>query len=177
MGQDPPGRPHLGALVLWQAWIAAGRPQGERSLGSYESFAEVMGGVLEVAGIHGFLRNLDRAYAEADQEVGAWAAFCSAWWEEWQERPITADLLFGLATRHRLLQHVWAGREEHGARTAFGKALAAMRDRVVGEFRVRRAGENAHEKVARWRLERAPTRTAAGVAGDTGGFPWRPRDG
>ena len=45
-------------LTLSQAWIAAGRPRGARSIGSYESWAQTMGGVLGVAGIEGFLGNL-----------------------------------------------------------------------------------------------------------------------
>jgi putative DNA primase/helicase len=38
-------------LTLCQAWIAAGRPRGTRTIGSYENWAQVIGGVLEVAGI------------------------------------------------------------------------------------------------------------------------------
>jgi hypothetical protein len=41
-------------LTLCQAWIAAGRPRGGRSIGSFENWAHVLGGVLEVAGIPGF---------------------------------------------------------------------------------------------------------------------------
>ena len=54
------------ALTLVQAWIAAGKPAGQQSLGSYESWAEVVGGIQEVAGIPGFLGNLDKVYGEAD---------------------------------------------------------------------------------------------------------------
>ena len=34
-----------------------GRPRGTRTIGSYENWAQVLGGVLEVAGIDGFLGN------------------------------------------------------------------------------------------------------------------------
>ena len=33
-------------LTLCQAWIAAGRPRGTRTIGSYENWAQVLGGVL-----------------------------------------------------------------------------------------------------------------------------------
>jgi hypothetical protein len=159
------------ALTLIQAWVAAGKPVGQQSLGSYESWAEVMGGILEVAGIPGFLGNLDRVYAEADQEVLAWAEFCTAWWREFQGHLVAADSLFKLATEHRLLAEVWAGRDAHGARTAFGKALARMRDRVIGSFRARRVGVDSHTKVLSYRLELvARPQTPAPVAGDCGGF-------
>src|SRR5207244_2518221 len=41
------------ALTLCQAWVAAGRPAGQRTLGMFEGWAEVVGGVLEVAGVPG----------------------------------------------------------------------------------------------------------------------------
>jgi putative DNA primase/helicase len=154
------------ALTLIQAWITAGKPAGQQSLGSYESWAEVVGGILEVASIPGFLGNLDRVYAEADQEVLAWGQFYAAWWREFQQHLVTADSLFKLATEHQLLMEVWAGRDAHGARTAFGKALARMRDRVVASFRARRVGEDSHTKVISYRLELVEkTQSPAPVAG------------
>ena len=49
-----------------QNWIAQGKPIGTRIKGSYESYSQVMGGILEAAEIIGFLTNADRVYAEAD---------------------------------------------------------------------------------------------------------------
>jgi putative DNA primase/helicase len=46
-------------LVLVRSWLAAGRPSGERSLSSFESWAAVMGGILQNAGIPGFLDSVD----------------------------------------------------------------------------------------------------------------------
>lgn len=113
------------ALTLVQAWFAAGRPMIEQTLGSYESWAEVMGGILQVSGIPGFLGNLERVYAEADNETPSWEEFCQAWWDEYQEMPVGTDLLYGLATRQRLLTDIWGGRTDHSGRTRFGIALSA----------------------------------------------------
>ena len=156
------------ALTLVQAWIAAGKPLGQETLGSYESYAEVVGGILGIAGIPGFLGNQDRVYAEADQEVNALAEFCQAWWGDFQDRQVKVDLLFGLATRHRLLIDLWSGRDDHAARTAFGKAIARMRDRIIGEFRIRRVGEDTHAKVLTYRLERLTIKVSSQFAGDAG---------
>jgi hypothetical protein len=161
------------ALTLVQAWIAAGMPLGQETLGGYEACAEVIGGILDVAGIPGFLTNQDRVYAEADQEVNSWAEFCQVWWEEFQDRQVKADLLFGLAMRHKLLLDLWSGRDDHAARTAFGKALSRMRERVIGDFRIRRVGEDTHAKVLTYRLDRLTVkanRQFAGDAGVSGGF-------
>jgi hypothetical protein len=87
---------------------------------------------------------------------------------------VTADSLFKLATEHQLLAEVWAGRDAHGARTAFGKALARMRDRVVASFRARRVGEDSHTKVISYRLELVDkSQSSAPVAGVAGVFPTR----
>src|SRR5262249_52208889 len=54
------------ALTLVQAWIAAGRPEGSRTLGMFERWAKVMGGILGVVGIPGFLGNLADFYEKSD---------------------------------------------------------------------------------------------------------------
>ncbi len=56
------------ALVLVQAWIAAGRPRCSARLGSFESWAAVLGGILQVAGVPGFLGNTDDFYESSDAE-------------------------------------------------------------------------------------------------------------
>jgi hypothetical protein len=43
------------ALVLVRAWIAVGRPTPTPRLGSFEGWSHVIGGILSVAGVEGFL--------------------------------------------------------------------------------------------------------------------------
>ncbi len=43
------------ALTFVQAWISEGRPPGSRTLGMFESWSEILGGILGVARIGGFL--------------------------------------------------------------------------------------------------------------------------
>ena len=75
------GRLVAACLTLCRAWIANGRPRGTRRMGSYEGWAEAMGGVLGVAGIEGFLGNLDEMLAAADGEGAALRAFVGLWWD------------------------------------------------------------------------------------------------
>ena len=49
-----------------RAWLAAGRPPGKRILGSFESWAAVVGGILEHAGVPGFLQDTEQLYEAAD---------------------------------------------------------------------------------------------------------------
>ena len=59
-------------LTLGRAWIAAGMPRHQKTIGSFEGWAQVMGGILEVAGVPGFLGNLKEMYERADAEGGVW---------------------------------------------------------------------------------------------------------
>lgn len=58
----------LGAcLTLITAWVSRGRPDaGVKPLGSFEDWTRVIGGILDVAGIDGFLDGIDEQRAGAD---------------------------------------------------------------------------------------------------------------
>jgi len=140
------------ALMLVQAWVAAGMPKGQETLGSYESYAEVLGGIFQVAGIPGFVTNLDRTYAEADRESAGWLEFCNAWWDEFQDRLVGTVQLFNIATRGGLLLELWAGGTDHSGRIKFGRALSRMRDRIFGTFQISMGPADLHHRVNRFRL-------------------------
>jgi hypothetical protein len=75
---------HRGELLaaiftIARAWIAAGRVSPDSNvpkLGSFESWRDVIGGMLRVAGIPGFLGNLDEHYR--DSTTRAWWNFLEA---------------------------------------------------------------------------------------------------
>lgn len=69
------------ALTLVAAWVDAGRPPGKGALGSFESWASVIGGILVHAGVDDFLGNLGDLYEEADEESSEWAEFTRVWLE------------------------------------------------------------------------------------------------
>ena len=93
-------------LTLGRAWIAAGMPRHQKTIGSFEGWAEVMGGILEVAGVPGFLGNLKEMYERADAEGAVWRAFVGLWWERFGTRS------GGLADLYELALPV-----QHAART------------------------------------------------------------
>jgi hypothetical protein len=75
-------------LTLGAAWLAAGRPappKGTPTLGMFESWVRVIGGTLMVAGISGFLENIEDLYAEADQEGGEQREFFIEWQKKFQD--------------------------------------------------------------------------------------------
>ena len=78
---------HRGELLaaiftLARAWISAGRPgpiDNVPQLGSYEQWRDVIGGILRIAEIPGFLANQALLYDSADEDTPAWAALLEAW--------------------------------------------------------------------------------------------------
>jgi hypothetical protein len=57
-------------LTLARSWFAAGRPKAKSPvLGCYEGWSTILGGVLEHAGVAGFLGNLGSLYQFADEEA------------------------------------------------------------------------------------------------------------
>jgi hypothetical protein len=61
-------------LTLIRAWYAAGSPAPARgtSFGSFETWEKTMGGILETAGISGFLDNQDEFRSESSTEMVFW---------------------------------------------------------------------------------------------------------
>ncbi len=142
------------ALTLAQHWLAQGRPPAPvRPLGSFEAWAEVLGGILHAAGIPGFLQNLDDFYREANTETAAWRAFVVAWWGQFAQAPVLARELLPLALEVDGLDI--RGKDEAAQARSLGKKLERMRDRVIGGSRIERAGAD-RTNVIRWRLIRDP---------------------
>lgn len=153
-------------LVLVQDWVSAGRPPAEHpdSLGMFESWAETIGGILEYAGIPGFLGNLEDFYDTADTETATWRAFIAAWWDK------HLDGAFGVADLYQLAAELDAPLDlgdggERGQRIRLGKLIRAMRDRqfsiqldngVRHDLRICAGGKGtgAQSRCQLWRLER-----------------------
>ena len=140
-------------LTLCRAWIAAGRPLGIRSIGSYESWSQTMGGVLEVAGIEGFLGNIDEMMAASDSEGAVWRSFVSAWWDRFGTAEVGTGDLFTLATDCEPPLPLGSGNEK-SQRTRLGMALAKMRDRVfdIAGAKVRIQLLGVSHQAKRWQL-------------------------
>lgn len=148
------GRIVAACLTLCQAWIAASKPRGTKTIGSYENWAQVIGGVLEAAGIPGFLGNLEDMMAASDSEGAGWSAFIAAWWDRFGTAPVGAADLFDVATFCDPAPPM-SGGTERAQKTAFGISISRMRDRVfrlgTRTVRVRKAGVS--HKTTRWQLE------------------------
>lgn len=82
-------------LTLARAWYAAGKPKPKiKPLGSFENWTITVGGILEYAGVNGFMENAMALYEEADDESREWEGFLLTLNEIFYSEPFTvADLV------------------------------------------------------------------------------------
>ena len=133
------------ALTVIQAWIAAGKPLHATRLGSFERWSGIMGGVLEVAGIPGFLGNLNELYEAADTDGQMWREFTSAWWEAYHEEPKKVGELNQFCEERDLMLSVRGDGSARSQQTRLGKALGAKRDRVFNGLTVKQSSQHNHK--------------------------------
>jgi hypothetical protein len=132
-------RPHLvwAALTLIQNWIAAGRPLSKSSstLGMFESWSGVMGGIMECAGISGFLGNIMDFYEKADTEGAIFRQFVCAWWQRYGGSEVAVSELWELVSKADITLPIGDG-NERSQRTRLGILLSRNRDRQFDGLRI-----------------------------------------
>lgn len=171
------------ALTLVRAWIAVGKPDptGLSALGMFESWSRVMGGILQVAGVPGFLSNLSDFYESTDTEGEMVRSFLAAWWEQYQDKELGVADLYRLCSGEdgRILD--LGDGTERSQKTRLGKLLGDLRDRhyqLEDDVTVRISLAGTLRRARQWRLD-----TASGEAenvhqvhhdGGDGGEPGEP---
>lgn len=116
----------------------------------------MLGGVLSVAGVDGFLANLDDFYADSDLEGAEIRTFLAAWWAAHAEARVTTADLLNLDPLPARVADGGKAREDRGRATRLGKLLSSLRDRHYRlaegpSVRVERAGD-ARGGAAFWTL-------------------------
>jgi hypothetical protein len=138
-------------LVLAQNWIAQGCQLGTVTLGSYECWSRVIGGILSAAGIPGFLSNLKDSYRRGDAGSVEWTAFVEAWWRRHGNRCIAVTDLLTLADEEDLLVELRGDRNTTSQKIRLGRALHQRADRIIAGLRIA-LGADSHAKVNRYSL-------------------------
>lgn len=141
---------HRPALVvalftLIRAWIVAGRPGGDANMASFDSWARVVGGVLAVAGINGFLANRSKLNDDANDEDAACCGLVEEWAEEYGTDTVGARELLPFIVDRIDLGQV----DEHGKVVKAGNLLRLLTGRIIGNFRIEAAGTVQHRRVYR----------------------------
>jgi len=132
-------------LVLIQAWVDAGMPPYTKPLGSFEHWSQMIGGILEVVGIQGFLGNLQSQYESADPDHAIWREFVAAWWEKHREKPVKISELNEFCEANELLAALRSDGTTRSQQTKLGHALRRMVDRNFAGYRIRQATEGVSQ--------------------------------
>jgi len=145
-------------LTICQAWFAAGQPTPATTtrLGGYETWSRVIGGVLEVAGIPGFLGNLKQFRDRADVTTDVTKAFLERWWSDHQTAKVTIKSLVSAATDVGV--DLGKSDNERSLTSTLGrfvKRLEGQRYTIDGDQMVQivDAGKDGHTKAQLWMLE------------------------
>jgi hypothetical protein len=140
-------------LSIVEAWRKAGCPMGKKRLGTYESWSEIMGGILEVAKIESFLEGREYLYSDSNQEPDEWATVLRSIYLERGGLAFNAREFFTTAKTQGALLDYWGNQNEQAATKKIGHAMKKHRDRVLGGYRLRIAGTDSHAKSNLYRVE------------------------
>jgi hypothetical protein len=153
----------LGALLtLAAAWFDSGEPEAHiKPLGSFEEWNRVLGGILEHAGVEGFLSNLEDMYTATTEEDRQWTLFLSAIRKHFHGNSFT---IAELAKEFPGSVEVPANAIQSALPEAFlstsdprqrlGKAFSSRVGTKYGPdaLYLERDGQDSHSKAARWRV-------------------------
>jgi hypothetical protein len=160
-------------LTLARAWHAAGSPPADTpALGSFEPWAKTVGGILQHAGVTGFLGNLSELYDENDEEASAWETLLRTIAAIFDAHEFsTGELAAAIDQQHTLadaLPSDLAEKRRAGNFTQLlGKALRRHVETRHGDdgIRITQAGEDPRNRTPRWQIAADLTLRECGSAG------------
>lgn len=124
------------ALTIWRNWDAKGRPKATASMGSFERWAQCVGGALEAAGLPGFLSHTAQWLDSADDDAPEWAEHLAALRNKFEDTKFTALDVALLAGRQEI-DLPWFKRDPDAPLyKALGYRYRAIRDRWLGDHRL-----------------------------------------
>lgn len=150
-------------FVMVRAWIVTGAPKWTGTkLGSFEEWSSTIGGILQFAGIEGFLDNGSNLYDSADQDVAQWDIFLGIWQVLERDTAITAAQLKNRLTdsgpganpenfrlQAEMPPEIVVAIDKKGA-VALGQTLKRRVDQVFPSGRMLTRVEDSHAKVMKW---------------------------
>ncbi len=155
-------------LALVQHWIAKGMPVWSGApMGSFEEWSRTMGGILEAAGVVGFLANRAEVREKGDTDKVPVRLFLAAWYDTFREEPVSVggknadEGLYDLAVDMDPPLPKLTGDRSTRDKRMLGELLSAWKDQrydvepETGSMTVTvaQAGHDKKTKVALWRLK------------------------
>jgi hypothetical protein len=118
-------------LTIVMSWINAGRPVWHgQPLGSFEEFSKVMGGILQNAGIEGFMTDMDYQKDSVNSDTEQVRDLIQEWWKTNQNANLTATQIVEIASVADLdIQDKWFDIKPRAQVSNAGKLLKSLLDR------------------------------------------------
>jgi hypothetical protein len=135
----------IGALLtMTRAWFNAGQPLAKSPvLGTFEAWSRTIGGILEYAGVSGFLGNLQGLYNQADEEAAEWESFLLALAAHFKGRDFTtATLVEALESLSDLAAYLPEDLAESWNNRSVGASLSKRLGKSFSKVQERRFGES-----------------------------------
>jgi DNA polymerase I-like protein with 3'-5' exonuclease and polymerase domains len=174
-------RPRLvqAMLTVIRSWFAAGKPTSSRgaTLGSFEGWDRIVGGIVAHAGLKGFLSEIKEKRSETDVESAYWTAHINWLWETFaDERFTTAQVRDAALAKPR--EYEAPPRMEDPSEKSYtrelGKAYSSKKERWYDGMRLIKDGLG-HRSTIRWTVENpgnpTPFDPSDGGDGGNGGNP------
>lgn len=163
-------------LVLVRAWFAAGCPTPSRgvSFGSFEPWERIAGGIVETAGLPGFLDNLTVWRSESDFDTQYWTGHLAWLSEQFGDQPFRTAEVKAKAMADPAAYMAPPKLDdpaEKGYTKALGEAYSRLRGRHFEGVRIERTGR-AVGHVSLWRV--ITDRPGPGGGGGEGPLPVPP---
>ncbi len=119
-------------ITIVMAWVNAGRPIWKgKPLGSFESFSLVMGGILENAGVLGFMSDMDYQREGMDNETQQIKALVQSWYDAHENKSISGKQIVSLSHGADLeISDLWGEASERSQATRAGKFAKTQLDRI-----------------------------------------------
>lgn len=147
----------VAVLTMIRGWYVAGKPRPSKdpSFGSFEMWESLIRGILEYAGVEGFLGNQQEVKGESSADFGFWVAHL-----DWLSDTFGDDSFTTRDVHQKLMGDPESepppGLEDTTPKDynrKLGIQYTRMKDRFVGSYRLTRSGERSRRGFV-WSVER-----------------------
>lgn len=140
-------------LTLIEHWIDRGMPPASDAPDfRFSEWRDVVGGILETAGIEGFLGHRQRIMRKANRERGEWKSFVRVWWNKHGRSPVKASELVGICANRKMLETVTGLGSRDSKRSKLGVALSDRDERIYAGYQIH-VERDSHTGTNQYRLE------------------------
>jgi len=148
-------------LTMAMAWYQAGKPRQKSPpiIGGFQSWVDVIGGILEFAGEVNFLKNTKAFYAHAKDP---WEGFVYELWKEFGRASVTVAEICSVIGNNALLKDalpddlvaLYDSQKQNVFNRALGRGLAKIESRFfTNGIHIEKGGVN-RDKSVRWKIEK-----------------------